>query len=95
MVTKFITIRIPVPSFGRRKEIDDETEALAKRLEFDTKIRDIDRRIKKLRAHFDTPRRVRVESAPKVDEPTRKADKGNDKNAELDEIKRKLMGGKK
>lgn len=94
MATKFITIRIPIPSFGRREEIDDDTEALAKRLEFDIKIRDIRRRIEKLRSHFGTPRRVRVESTPKVDEPTRETKQDN-KNAELDAIKRKLMGGKK
>jgi len=95
LATRFITIRIPIPSFRRREEIDDETEALAKRLEFYTKIRDINRRIEKLRAHFHTPRRVRVEEPSKVDEPAQGRGHQSNKNNELDEIKRKLMGGKK
>ena len=94
MATKFITIRIPIPNFGRGVE-EDDYEELAKRLELDMQIRDIRRRIEKLRSHFHTPRRRKVEDPPKLDERPQETTKEEQRNSELNALKAKLMGGKK
>jgi RNA processing factor Prp31 len=76
-------------------EKEDDDAELAKRLEFDFKIRDIRRRIEKLRENFHTPRRVRVEEPPEVDEQAQNTRQQRDKDNEINEIKAKLLGRKK
>ena len=80
-------------------EKEDDDEELAKRLEFDIKIRDIRRRIEKLRKNFDTPRRGRMAEPQKMDEPApvveQKQTEQERRNAEMDDIKAKLLGRKK
>lgn len=80
-------------------EKEEDYEELAKRLELDMQIRDIRRRIEKLRTHFHTPRRGRMAEPQKVDEPTpvveQKQTEQERRNAEMDDLRRKLMGGKK
>ena len=80
-------------------EKEEDYEELAKWLEFDIKIRDIRRRIEKLRDHFHTPRRERMAESQKVDEPApvveQKEKEQERRNAEMDDIKAKLLGRKK
>lgn len=76
-------------------EKDNDDDELAKRLELDNKIRDIRRRIEKLRSHFDTPRRARVDEPREVDEQAQRTRRQSDKDNELNEIKAKLLGRKK
>ena len=80
-------------------EEKDEDAELAKWLEFDTKIRDIKRRIAKLRKDLHQPRRGRMADPQEVDEAPRiirqVENKEAERNRELDLIKAKLMGGKK
>lgn len=80
------------------KEEEDD-EALAKRLEFDFKIRDIKRRIEKLRQNLDTTRPVGVRETREMDEPARTVEHGKNekktRQAEMDDLRRKLTGRKK
>ena len=76
-------------------EKEDDNEELAKWLELDMQIRDIRRRIKKLRSHFHTPRRILVEDPPAVDKQAQESRQKSVKDNELNEIKAKLLGRKK
>ena len=76
-------------------EKEDDNEELAKWLELDMQIRDIRRRIKKLRSHFHTPRRIRVEDPPAVDKQAQESRQTSVKDNELNDIKAKLLGRKK
>lgn len=79
------------------KERDDDE--LAKWLEFDFKIRDLKRRIKKLRNDLYPTRPVGIRETPKVDEQAPVVERGKNekaaREAEMDDIRRKLIGGRK
>ena len=79
------------------EERDDDE--LAKWLEFDFKIRDLKRRIEKLRNDLYPTRPVGIRETPKVDEQTPVVERGKKdkaaREAEMDDIRRNLMGGRK
>jgi len=76
----------------------DDNE-LAKWLEFDFKIRDLKRRIEKLRNDLYPTRPVGIRETPKVDEPApvveRRKNKKSTRETEMDDIRKNLMGGRK